>query len=91
MIEKTRRIARIELSNEMLRDLLQFPPGAKVERIFISDWSDEAFTIVVSHPTFPAVPEGVYIPSIMVWVQEQDGRLRLDWELPETAGGKDEG
>lgn len=86
-VEKKRRIARIELSIEMLESLLQFPSGTSVERIFISDWRMDAFTIVVSHPSFPAVEEGEYVPSVMVIVSDENGRLMMNWQFPDMEEG----
>lgn len=87
-VKKKQRIARIELSIEMLESLLQFPSGTSVERIFISDWRMDAFTILVSHPSFPAVAEGEYVPSIMVNISEENGRLMMNWQFSAMEEGE---
>lgn len=81
-VEKKRKISRIELSIEVLESLLQFPPGTSIERIFISDWRTDAFTIFISHPSFAAIEEGGYVPSIEVIVNEENGRLVMNWLVP---------
>jgi hypothetical protein len=81
--EKTRRLARISLSHEMLHSLLKVPDGAKIESIRVGDFYDDAFSILVSHPSFSPVSEGGYIPEIIVWVMEDaDGRVTFDWAMP---------
>lgn len=81
-VDKKRKISRIELSIDALESLLQFPPGASIERIFISDWRTDAFTIFISHPSFAAIEEGAYVPSIEVIVNEENGRLVMNWVPP---------
>lgn len=80
--ERKRRIKLVELSEEMLKEMVQLPAGASIEAIRLSHWHGGAFSLVISHPSFEPVAEGEYVPEIMVMVSNDGGRLAMDWNLP---------
>ena len=82
MIEKELRgkVARFDLSVELLLQALQFPAGAQLERMHMSNSRPNAITIVVSHPDFEESYWGDIIPEIIPWAHYENGRLIIEWK-----------
>lgn len=69
-LNDTRNWASFDLSLEMLAQVLKLPPGAKFERMHMSNRVPGAITLVVSHPDFKEVHWGEWLPQIVAWVQQ---------------------
>ena len=80
--ESPRRVARFNLSIELLAQVLQLPDGAIIERMHRSNDFPNALTIVLRHPDFRKVHWGEFIPVITPLAHyDESNRLVVDWKL----------
>lgn len=74
-------LASFDLSIELLQQMLKLPEGTTIQRFFPSNRVTGAITIVVTHPDFPMVYWGDWIPEIYPFVSLVDGRLVFErWD-----------
>jgi hypothetical protein len=66
----SRTLARFDVTDELITSLLSLPDGAVIERMHTSNDTHCAITIIVSHPDFPEVQWGEWIPRIDVTVKQ---------------------
>lgn len=88
--EVKKRLASFDITEDDLARILQFPPGTKLERIHPSNKNMGALSLVVSHPSFPEVLWGQWIPEIEILVSEKNNQIMLDWRLPGSSADRDE-
>ena len=73
-----RRIARVQISTERLKEDLGFPAGTFIQNARIV-YENGNLELIVSHPDFPATAEGYLTPRATLVCE----RINSHWEVLE--------
>jgi|WetSurMetagenome_2_1015567.scaffolds.fasta_scaffold52663_2 hypothetical protein len=81
-----RRIANIEVSEELIEQAFALPEGSRIENISRSSLRTGVFVFTIEHPDLPEVEEGNAIPQITpLLTADYEKRpatwITFDWNL----------
>jgi hypothetical protein len=80
-VENKNRLKLVNVSIEIMNQLLQLPPRSEVVRIAPSSVYHDAVSLVIRNPDFPELAEATKIPEIeATGIWGDDGRMKIQWE-----------
>lgn len=82
----TDRLARVDVSLEVLARLLQFPEGMHLRHVYVRTDVPNTISVIVGHPSLREVGRGEWIPELIVWIEAIEGHLEVRWDV-----GRDDG
>lgn len=66
------KAGQVEVSFDLLADLLQFPAGTRILRVSdASNPGSRTFTVVVEHDSLPSLTEGDEYPKVFYTVRQK--------------------
>lgn len=76
-----RRLVRVEISEELLLDVLRFPKGTSIYRCVDNNVNIGKVCLILEHPDLPIVESGKIIPITTPIFTHKEERYEFDWGL----------